>query len=106
MRVLLKLAVRKSPATIRDTVDRRVRLALGRFDELIQRAEIVLKDSKGLNGNVLQCCRLTIALRSASAVVIEITDIDPTLAINRAIDRAVRHMRENLKRSRDARREF
>lgn len=106
MRVSLKLAIRDATPAIRDAVDRRVRLALGRFDELIQRAEIVLTDAKGLDGNVLQCCRLTIALRSASDVVIEITDIDPTLAINRAIDRAVRHIRESLERGRNVRREF
>ncbi|MBI5764930.1 MAG: hypothetical protein HZA51_15545 [Planctomycetes bacterium] len=106
MRVLLKLAARHSSPAARDAVDRRVRLALGRFDEFIQRTEIVLTDAKGLKGNVLQCCRLTIALRSAPDVVIEITDIDATLAIHRAIDRAVRHMRESLDRRRDVRREF
>lgn len=106
MRVLLKLATLNSPHAVRDAVDRRVRLALGRYDELIQRAEIVLKNAKGLDGNVLQCCRLTIALRSASSVVIEVTDTDTILAIHRAIDRAVRYVRESGERRREVRREF
>jgi hypothetical protein len=43
-------------------------------------------------------------LTALPPVVVEVTDVEPMAAVSRAVERAARHMRDNLNRRRDLQR--
>jgi len=89
---------------LRDSIDRRVRFALARFGDRIERADIVLTDVNGPRGGWDQRCMLKVVLPPTKPAVIEVTDCDALAAVGRACDRAVRHVRDQLARRRDLKR--
>lgn len=96
MRVSLKIAKPVESANLRDSLARRTRLALGRFEALIERAHILL-DHEADSGDWRNCrCQLRISLRSAPGFVIEIRDSDAESAVRRAVVRAARLVREHV----------
>ncbi|GJQ27654.1 MAG: hypothetical protein HBSAPP02_26860 [Phycisphaerae bacterium] len=102
MRVSLKIAEPIKTANLSDSLARRIRLALGRFEALIERTHVFL-DHEANSGNRRNCrCRLKISLRSAQGFFIEIRDPDAESAVRRAIDRAAWLVREHVEeRTRD-----
>lgn len=106
MRLTVKFRNIESSDEIHELVERRVRFALGRFGDHIQRTDVVLTDVNGPRGGTDQHCTLTVILPSASPTVIEVTDIEIMAAVGRAAERAARHVRDNLKRRRDLQRHY
>lgn len=96
----------KSHAALRPAVERRLRFALGRFDNRIERADVLLSDVNGPRGGADQQCRMTLKLRGGEPLVIEVTDVDPLAAVSRVAERAARRVRERVNRRRQLRRQL
>jgi putative sigma-54 modulation protein len=70
--------------------ERRLRFALTRFEQRIQRISIWLTDVNGPKGGRDKHCRLHVVLPGKTDVIVEDTQVNLYAAINRAIDRAGR----------------
>jgi ribosomal subunit interface protein len=89
---------------IRYHARRRLRFALSRHDRHVRRVVVRLSDTNGPRGGVDKRCRLQLLLLGLPDVVIEDTETDLYLAIDRAADRAGRTLNRRLDRQRDRRR--
>lgn len=93
MRVTLKIAAVVRTNELSRSFDRRIRLMLGRFETRIERAHLLLERATE-DGPVRRCrCCLRVSLRSAPGFSIEVMDRDAETAVRRAMDRAVRLVR-------------
>jgi len=77
---------------------RRIRFALLRFEENIQRVSIWLSDVNGPRGGKDKHCRLQLMLAGNADVIIEDTQENLYVAINRAIERASHSLVRKLDR--------
>ncbi|QDV91881.1 hypothetical protein RAS2_29890 [Phycisphaerae bacterium RAS2] len=93
MRLTLRIALLSHHDVSISDVEQRVRMAFGRFGDLIRRIDVALESAKGPREAGRWCCRATVLCKSGPAVRADFTDIDPVAAIYRAIDRAARHVR-------------
>jgi putative sigma-54 modulation protein len=84
-----------------ETIERRIRFALGRFSHHIRRAEVILADVNGPRGGRDKHCTVRVLMTTSSPVVVEITDVDPIAAVSRAVERAARHVSDGIERRRD-----
>jgi ribosome-associated translation inhibitor RaiA len=75
---------------LRSHAERRLRLALTCCDQYIQRIVMRLSDINGPRGGTDKHCHLQVVLAGLPDVVIEDTEADLYIAINRATDRAGR----------------
>lgn len=92
---------------LRAHVERRVQFALSRFQQRVVRLTVRLCDLNGPRGGVDKSCSLQVRLRGLPDIVIEGTEADLYVAINRAADRAGLAVGRQLRRMRagvDARR--
>ena len=86
-------ARRFSPTrSLRRYTERRIRFALTRFEERIQRISMWVADVNGPKGGRDKQCRLQVVLIGNTDIIIEDTQTNPYVAINRAIERAVRSL--------------
>lgn len=106
MRLNINIRNGDSSHAVRDSIERRMRFALGRFGNRIRRAELRLDDVNGPRGGADQQCTLTITLSATPPIVVKATDIDAMTAVGRVADRAARHLSDNLKRRRDLHRHY
>ena len=74
--------------SLKGYTQRRIRFALTRFDERIQRVSMWLSDVNGPKGGRDKHCRLQLALAGNTSIVIEDIHEILSVAINRAIERA------------------
>ncbi|PLW70706.1 HPF/RaiA family ribosome-associated protein [Pseudohalioglobus lutimaris] len=81
-------------------VRRRLDFALSPRYEQIQQIQVRLGDVNGPRGGKDKCCHLYIVLPRMQDVVVEDTEVDMYVAINRAIDRAGRSVSRRLARQR------
>jgi len=79
-------------------VKRRLRFALSRSSEQIQRVKVRLADINGPRGGVDKRCRIEIQLPNQPALMIEQLDSDMYAAISRSAARAERRVIGRLKR--------
>lgn len=86
---------------LRDHAERRLRFALGWADDRLRRISVRLSDENGPRGGEDKRCRIRIAFAGAPSVVIEDTESDVYVAIDRAADRAGRSVARRLERQRD-----
>lgn len=82
---------------------RRLQFALGWAETQVSRLSVRLSDINGPRGGEDKHCHLKILLSGVPPVVIEDTNLDIYVAINRAADRAGRTVARRLERSRDKR---
>ena len=85
-------------AQLRETVERRVRFAFRRLNALVPRADIKLDDINGPRGGADKRCQIQIPLPRHNGVVIEETDADLYVAIDRAASRAGNTLARQLAR--------
>lgn len=104
MRVTIRMRSPGTSASVRSAIERRVRFGLGRFGSQIQRTDIVLDDVNGPRGGRDQRCTVRVHTPAFPPIVIEVTDIESLAAVDRAVDRAARHVRDKLNRRRDLQR--
>ena len=83
---------------LRNHAERRLRLALTCCKNHISRVVMRLSDTNGPRGGVDKHCHLQVVLSGLSDVVIEDTEADLYVAINRATDRAGRTLTRKINR--------
>ena len=88
-----------APALI-ERVDRRLRFALSRFAERIERVTLRCADLNGPRGGVDKQCRIVVKLRPSGEVVIDDAATDLETAIDRGADRVQRAVVRALARMR------
>jgi ribosomal subunit interface protein len=81
-------------------IRRRLDFALSPRYEQIQQIQVRLSDVNGPRGGADKCCHLHIVLPRVQDVVVDDTELDMYIAINRAIDRAGRSVTRRLSRQR------
>ena len=81
---------RRLTADTREVVDRKVRLALGRFASAIRHIRIVVKDMNGPKHGVDQSCAVQVHLCRGGEVHVTAEDAALQNAIDRALERAGR----------------
>ena len=86
---------------LRSHAERRLRFALTCCDDHIQRVVMRLSDINGPRGGADKRCHLQVVLSGLPDVVIEDTEADLYVAIDRATDRAGRTVGRRLARQRD-----
>jgi len=86
---------------LRSHAERRLRFALTCCDDHIQRVVMRLSDINGPRGGADKRCHLQVVLAGLPDVVIEDTEADLYVAIDRATDRAGRTVERRLARQRD-----
>jgi putative sigma-54 modulation protein len=87
-----------------ESIERRAHFALGRFGNHINRTEVILSDNNGPRGGRDKQCTVRVLLIGLPPVVVKVTDFESISAVSRAVDRAARHVRDNLNRRRDVQR--
>lgn len=88
----------------RDRIRRRLRFAVGRFADRVERVSISLEDTNGAKGGVDKRCRIRLTLvEGGEPLLAEDTDEEIFVAIDRAAKRIGRSVARRLKRSRRTR---
>lgn len=85
----------------REYVEKRLAFALSHGDGSITRLTVRLSDINGPRGGDDKRCLVEMRLKAASTVVIEDTEADVYLAIDRAAERAGRTLARRLARQRE-----
>ena len=83
---------------LRNHAERRLRVALTCCDDHIQRADMRLSDVNGPRGGADKRCHLQVVLAGLPDVVVEDTEADLYVAIDRATDRAGRSVVRKIDR--------
>lgn len=96
----IDIQARDFPLTdaLRNHAERRMRFGLTRCVERIQRVVMRLSDINGPRGGSDKRCRLQVVLTGLPDVVIEDTEADLYVAIDRATDRAGRTLLRKVER--------
>ena len=82
--------------TLRGYAERRLCFALVHSVDRVRRVAIHLFEVYGPRGATDKCCRIEVTLSGLAAVVVEDTEANRCLAIDRAIDRAGRTVMRRL----------
>lgn len=85
---------------LREAVERRLRFALGRFDERPLRVSVRLSDINGPRGGEDKHCAIRVRVGGLPDIVVEDTEADLYAAVNRATERVARALRRKLQRAR------
>ncbi len=88
---------------LREHTERRLRFALGWADDRLRQISVRLSDENGPRGGEDKRCRIQLTFPGAASVVIDDTEADLYVAIDRAVDRAGRSVARRLERQRDYR---
>ncbi len=83
---------------LRNHAERRLRFALTCCKDHIQRVVVRLSDTNGPRGGIDKHCHVQVVVAGTSDVVIEDTEADLYLAINRAMERAGRTLSRKINR--------
>jgi len=102
----LRLVARhvKLDEDFRESVERRVRFALRRFESRIAKTTVVLSDINGPRGGEDQLCRIVINLAPRGIVSAEATAASTLAAIDSALDRVCRRLVRLLEGTRNLQR--
>lgn len=87
---------------LREYVEHRLAFALSPFQDRIRGVLVILSDINGPKGGIDKRCLLQIRLRGLSELIIEETEADFRIAVNRAADRTKRNLARRLWRARSA----
>ena len=96
MRVQLKIMPPVSSAGLTSSLERRIRLALGRFEGVIRQTQVLLEQLAEPGGRCQCRCRIRVSPHNAREILIEVQDIDTESAVRRAVDRAAWFVREQM----------
>jgi putative sigma-54 modulation protein len=83
--------------SLREYVEYRLAFTLSRFQDRIGGVTVILSDINGPKGGVDKRCVLKVRLRGPSELLIEETEADFRIAINRAAERAKRTLARRLR---------
>jgi len=93
-------------AAVIEHVERRLGFALGRFGDRIGRATVHLADVNGPRGGEDKRCWVVVDILGRGRVVVEDTDCDVQVAIDRMADRVGQAVRRKLDRARTGRQSY
>jgi putative sigma-54 modulation protein len=82
-------------------IERRLHFGLGRLFPRILRVTVQIVDLNGPRGGEDKVCRIEIRMLPTGSVIVEDTDADLYVAVNRAVDRAARSASRAIKRTQD-----
>ena len=85
--------------SIRDYTKLRMQLALHRNDKYITRVQVRLADIKGPRGGIDKRCQIDLSLAGQNDIVVEDTETNLYVAIDRATDRCARTLARKLERA-------
>jgi putative sigma-54 modulation protein len=83
---------------LRDYVARRMRFAIGRFQDHIQWARVKVADVNGPRGGADKRCVVQLRLRNLPDVVFAITQFEVRAAVDQAAERVSRVLAQRLRR--------
>ncbi|SDH12831.1 HPF/RaiA family ribosome-associated protein [Pelagibacterium luteolum] len=98
MRIAIQVRNADLTEELREHVEYRLAFALSQFPEHIRGVAVVLSDINGPKGGIDKRCSLRVRLNGRSDIVIEETEADFHVAVNRAADRAKRSLGRRLRR--------
>ncbi len=78
-------------------IQRRLGLALGRFDRRVERVLVRVEDVNGPKGGIDKQCRVAVVLPHSTTAVMESKASNVRVAINRAVAKASRYVAGRLK---------
>ncbi len=87
--------------SIRDYTKLRMQFALHRNDKHVMRVQVRLADINGPRGGVDKRCQIDLSLAGHNDIVIEDTETNLYVAIDRASDRCARTLARKLERARE-----
>lgn len=102
MRISLRTQGLEPTEAIREHVDRRVRFAVGRFGDRLDEVTVRIGDANGPRGGLDKTCRLVATLGGAGQVVVEDSDADLYVAVDRGTSRLGRAVARAVERRREA----
>ena len=85
---------------LRAHVEQRLRFALTRFQDRVERVVVRLSDVNGPKGGVDKQCHLQLSLRGLPDIVVKDTEVDLYVSVDRAAERAGRTLGRYLQRAR------
>lgn len=85
---------------IRDYTTQRLQFALNRNDQCVTKIKVRLADINGPRGGVDKRCQIDLSLAGHNDIVIEDTETNLYVAIDRASDRCARTLSRRLERAR------
>lgn len=103
MNVRTTVSVRRGER-LRETVREKLAVALAKFSERIERVDVRLEDLNGPRGGIDKRCMLAARVRSGQVIQSEVVDFDYEVALNRAVQRLTRRIKDHLARRRSVRR--
>lgn len=86
--------------SLQNQIVRRLRFALGWAGHRLGKVSVRLSDENGPRGGQDKRCRIRVGIAGAQSLVIEDTEADLTVAIDRAAERAARVLVRRLERQR------
>lgn len=95
----------RRPKDLQEHIDRRLRYALSRFTDRIEKVIVFLHDHNGPRGGVDKVCRILVKVRGCGAVFAGVIDSDWVTAVDRATTRIgfnVARQVERLRRDRSS----
>jgi ribosome hibernation promoting factor len=104
MKIIIRTKGLTRDRAARERIRRRLRFAIGRFADRVERISITLEDVNGTKGGLDQRCRIRLVLtEGGDPLLAEDTDDDIFVAVDRASKRLGRSVARRLKRSRRTR---
>lgn len=91
----------RRPKDLPEHIERRLRFALDRFGERIQKAVVFLQDHNGPKGGIDKVCRILVKTRGHGMIVAAVIDSDWIAAVDRAATRIGHNVARQIARQRD-----
>ena len=87
MHWLLKDQSHHRPADLADHIERRLRFALARFGNRVEKVIVFLQDRNGPKGGIDKVCRVLAKVQGCGAIMAAVADSDWHAAVDRATTR-------------------
>lgn len=75
---------------LRELAERRMLFALSRFDDRINRVDLVISDENGPRGGVDKACRIMVSLKGGADVIVRDKDADMATCLSNVAERTGR----------------
>lgn len=94
----------RRPKDLPDHIERRLRFAVSRFGDRIQKILVFLLDRNGPRGGIDKVCRILVKTRDCGVVLATVIDSDWTSAVDRATTRIGHTLARHIGRQADRQR--
>jgi len=89
------------PAGLPEHIERRLRFALARFGNRVERVVVFLQDRNGPKGGIDKVCRILAKVQGCGSMIAAVADSDWTAAVDRATTRIGHTVARQVGRARD-----